>query len=131
MVSGTVLMPTAPRAEGPQHADLGRRLELRAHDPGVDAFVQRKARAGGRGTGLLAQDRVVGGEQVDEAPVTGFAEQGRELRHVDVVTDQHHLAGAQGGVQAAGGIGLHQHPHADGGEGADDGPSCRRRRPVS
>jgi hypothetical protein len=78
-------MPTASAPSSAQHADLGRRLELRAQHPGVHALVQLDAGFGRGGGGLVAQGRVVGLGHVDEAAGAGFADAAASAAHVQVV----------------------------------------------
>jgi len=90
------------------HADLGRRLELWAHEPGVHALVERQPLPDGDRLRVRAQAGVVGIDHVDEAFRAGFAHQRRALRQIEVIAEQHHAAGRQVRLEAARRIGLHQ-----------------------
>ena len=61
------------------------------------------------GGGLVAQAAVVGVAHVDEAVAAGLAVQRGALHDVEVVADHHQRSGRHAHLQAASGIGLHQH----------------------
>ena len=63
---------------------------------------------------------------VDEALRAALADQRRVLHEVQVVGQHHQLAGAHGGVQAAGRVGLHQHLDTAGGQCGDRALHGRR-----
>ncbi len=90
-----------------EHADFGGRLELRAHDPGVDPLVHLHARLCRGPQRFASQLRVIGSGHVDEPPAALHVLQRRALHHVDVVAQGHQAAGGQPLAQAAGGIGQH------------------------
>jgi hypothetical protein len=94
-----------------KHADFRGCLELRAHDPGVDPFVQHGAR-GLRGLSREpAQLRVVGIGHGYKTAVAGLMQQRRLLHQVQVIGEQHQAAGRHVALQAAGSIRLHEHTH--------------------
>ncbi len=99
-------------AAGPQHPDLGRGLVVRARQAGVDALGQ--VRVGRPGDGPQPR-RVQVGQVGEPAGVTirrRRAGQRGPRGQVEVVADQHRLAGPQPGADAARGVGQHDHPAA-------------------
>ncbi len=98
-------------ADRPDHADLGRRLVVRAGELDVDALLQG-------GVDLLAQRAQPRRVQVGEVDEVG-ADDRRGRRQVDVVADQHRLAGAHARAQAAAAVGQHD-GLAAGGDGGTD-----------
>ncbi len=85
------------RADDTGHADLSRGLVVRAGELCVDALLQG-------GVDLLAQGAQARGVQVGQVDEVG-ADDRRGRRQVDVVADQHRLAGAHALAQTAAAVG--------------------------
>ena len=115
-------------AQRPEHADLGRRLVGRPGQRDVDAAV---AAHGGRAAGRLrhvAQAPVVGLAHVGEARPEGLLVRPEErvAEQVQVVLDDHQVAGGEGGVDGAGRVRDHERLRRRGGRAPGPG-----RRPAS
>jgi hypothetical protein len=101
-------------AEGADGADLGRGFEGGAGIPGVDAFGQWDALGLCRRPERRAEGGVVGVGHGDEAGVGGFPDERVETGEVDVVRQEHQVAGVDVGMHGACGVGEDQGLGAEG-----------------
>ena len=106
-------------AEHADHVDLGRGLVVRAGELDVDALFEGRV-------DLLAQRAQPRRVQVGQVDEVG-ADDRRGGRQVEVVADQHRLAGAHALAQTAAAVGQHD-GLAAGGDGGAHAVRRRRRR---
>ena len=103
-------------AEVAQHADFGPRFVGRAEHGDVHAAVADEIVLPGDGQRAVAQPAVVRGRHIGKPraePVVVHADERIAIQQVDVVVDDHDVAGGEVRIQSAGGVGDDQQLDAE------------------